>query len=279
MSRSASPRESCSSSERSTTAWPPSSWTPTSNDTRVRVEGFSKISATLRPGQRRRGQRRPLELERAVEQRVELRCAQLGSGEEMARRHEAVSLGLRVRPPGSPRGGRARPWGARGPPIVRRSSAEASPSRKDRPPMNRRIALLACSALACALGALAAGCGSSSSSSSTSSASSSAEHGAGGQPESDHDAAVRHAVGLGAGAERDRPDRLPQHRDQPGHAAGEGGQHDQVDQLRLRRTQRHQRGRAAAVRLEGLRRRRHIRDQGHQARGRSTTSARSTRPR
>ena len=49
VSRGASPRESCSSSARSTTAWPPSSSMPTSNDTRVRVEGFSKINATLRP--------------------------------------------------------------------------------------------------------------------------------------------------------------------------------------------------------------------------------------
>ena len=53
MSRSASPRESWSSSERSTTGWPPSSWMPTSNDSRVRVEGFWKISATLRPASAR----------------------------------------------------------------------------------------------------------------------------------------------------------------------------------------------------------------------------------
>ena len=52
VSRRASPRESCSSSERSTSGCPPSSWTPTSKDTRVRVEGFWKISATLRAGQR-----------------------------------------------------------------------------------------------------------------------------------------------------------------------------------------------------------------------------------
>ena len=48
MSRGDSPRESCISSERSTTGWPPSSATPTSKLTRVRVEGRSKISATLR---------------------------------------------------------------------------------------------------------------------------------------------------------------------------------------------------------------------------------------
>ena len=44
-----SPRVSCSSSPRSTTGWPPSSNTPTSNEIRVRVEGRSKISPTERP--------------------------------------------------------------------------------------------------------------------------------------------------------------------------------------------------------------------------------------
>ena len=84
VSRSASPRESWSSSERSTTGWPPSSWTPTSNDSRVRVEGFSKISATLRPASAREESGARLQLDRAVEQRVELGGAQLGAGEEMA---------------------------------------------------------------------------------------------------------------------------------------------------------------------------------------------------
>ena len=41
---------------------------PTSKDTRVRVEGFWKISATLLPRERAGGERLPLELERAVQQ-------------------------------------------------------------------------------------------------------------------------------------------------------------------------------------------------------------------
>ena len=45
---------------------------PTSKDTRVRVEGFSKISATLRPASAREDSGARLELERAVEQRVQL---------------------------------------------------------------------------------------------------------------------------------------------------------------------------------------------------------------
>ena len=49
VSRGSSPRDSCISSERSTSAWPPSSKMPASKDTRVRVDGFWKISATLRP--------------------------------------------------------------------------------------------------------------------------------------------------------------------------------------------------------------------------------------
>ena len=44
-----SPRVSCISSERRIIGWPPSSNTPASNEVRVRVEGFSKISATVRP--------------------------------------------------------------------------------------------------------------------------------------------------------------------------------------------------------------------------------------
>ena len=44
-----SPRESCSSSPRRTIGVAPSSATPTSKEIRVRVEGCSKTSATLRP--------------------------------------------------------------------------------------------------------------------------------------------------------------------------------------------------------------------------------------
>ena len=48
VSRTDSPRVSWRSSVRSTIGWPPSSVIPASNDTRVRVEGFWKISATAR---------------------------------------------------------------------------------------------------------------------------------------------------------------------------------------------------------------------------------------
>ena len=48
VSRTDSPRESWRSSVRSTIGWPPSSVIPVSNDTRVRVDGFWKISATVR---------------------------------------------------------------------------------------------------------------------------------------------------------------------------------------------------------------------------------------
>ena len=46
---------------------------PTSKDSRVRVEGFSKISATLRPASAREDSGARLQLERAVEQRVAAR--------------------------------------------------------------------------------------------------------------------------------------------------------------------------------------------------------------
>ena len=61
----------------------------------MRVEGFWKISATLRPASAREEQRRALQLERAVEQRVELGGGQLGAGEEVARGIGAASLGAR----------------------------------------------------------------------------------------------------------------------------------------------------------------------------------------
>jgi hypothetical protein len=44
-----SPRPSCVSPRPSMIVWPPSSRMPTSNDTRVRVEGFSKIMASVLP--------------------------------------------------------------------------------------------------------------------------------------------------------------------------------------------------------------------------------------
>ena len=51
VSRTDSPRASCSSPGRSTIGWPPSSAIPASNDVRVRVDGISNTSATLRPGE------------------------------------------------------------------------------------------------------------------------------------------------------------------------------------------------------------------------------------
>ena len=53
VSRSDSPRVSCSSPARRTIGWPPSSTIPASNDTRVRVEGFSNSSATVEPSSAR----------------------------------------------------------------------------------------------------------------------------------------------------------------------------------------------------------------------------------
>src|SRR4051794_21294181 len=48
-----SPRESCSSASPRTIGKPPSSWMPAWKDTRVRVDGFWKSSATLRPSSAR----------------------------------------------------------------------------------------------------------------------------------------------------------------------------------------------------------------------------------
>src|SRR5215210_6200238 len=56
-SRGDSPRAICSSPWRSTNAWPPSSYTPVSKETRVRVEGLSKMSATDRPSSARDNRR------------------------------------------------------------------------------------------------------------------------------------------------------------------------------------------------------------------------------
>src|SRR5688572_10452974 len=53
VSRSDSPRVSWRSPARSTIGWPPSSTTPASNETRVRVDGFSNSSATERPASAR----------------------------------------------------------------------------------------------------------------------------------------------------------------------------------------------------------------------------------
>ena len=75
VSRTDSPRVSCSSSGRRTMGWPPSSTIPASNEIRVRVEGFSKMSATVRPSSARERARRRLERERAVQERGRARRA------------------------------------------------------------------------------------------------------------------------------------------------------------------------------------------------------------
>ena len=84
-----SPRPSCSSSARSASGCPPSSATPTWNETRVRVEGRSKNSATVRPRERGRSESpfpARLQLDRPVEQRVELGGTELLAGQKVSRR-------------------------------------------------------------------------------------------------------------------------------------------------------------------------------------------------
>ena len=59
---------------------------PTSNETRVRVEGFSKRSATLRPIKRLGPvASRLLQLERALDQVVQLAAPKLGARDEVLR--------------------------------------------------------------------------------------------------------------------------------------------------------------------------------------------------
>ena len=58
---------------------------PASNERRVRVEGFWKISATLLPASAREPSGSRLQLDRAVDQREQLVAAQLFAGEEVAR--------------------------------------------------------------------------------------------------------------------------------------------------------------------------------------------------
>ena len=59
-SRGDSPRAICSSPWRRINGWPPSSCTPVSNETRVRVEGLSNTSATLLPSSAREARRSAL---------------------------------------------------------------------------------------------------------------------------------------------------------------------------------------------------------------------------
>ena len=115
VSRTDSPRESCISPSRSTIGVPPSSATPTSNEMRVRVEGRSKISATLRPSSAREIEAVGLELGGAVEQRPQLLARNLLSGEEMTSHPGIVVAALtwnlfhgRDHPPAARRGPRRR---------------------------------------------------------------------------------------------------------------------------------------------------------------------------
>ena len=90
MTRPMSPIDSplliCSSSLRSTIGVPPSSATPTSNETRVRVEGCSKISATDLPASESApgAGRSAFSAAARVEQRVEP-VGDLGAGDEVRR--------------------------------------------------------------------------------------------------------------------------------------------------------------------------------------------------
>ena len=72
VSRIDSPRVSWSSFARSTIGWPPSSTIPASIDVRVRVEGCSNSSATVRSSSTREAVGLGLQRERAVEQGVQL---------------------------------------------------------------------------------------------------------------------------------------------------------------------------------------------------------------
>ena len=84
VSRGDSPRDSCSSPSRSTSGRPPSSKTPVSNETRVRVEGRSNTSATLSPASAREPRRSRLSSMRAVEEAVELLGRKLFACQEVA---------------------------------------------------------------------------------------------------------------------------------------------------------------------------------------------------
>ena len=84
VSRTDSPRESCSSPSRSTSGCPPSSTTPTSNDTRVRVEGPLEDQCHAAAIERVRREPVLLQLFRAVEQRGQLGARNLLSGEKVA---------------------------------------------------------------------------------------------------------------------------------------------------------------------------------------------------
>ena len=84
VSTSDSPRESCISVSRSTSGWPPSSNTPASNDSRVRVDGAWNSSATDRPSSAREDSGAAFSA--AARSRISSRSAgrELAAGEEVA---------------------------------------------------------------------------------------------------------------------------------------------------------------------------------------------------
>ena len=103
VSRGDSPRESCSSSPRSTTAWPPSSCTPTSKDTRVRVDGCSNTSATLRSCSAREASAVGLQLGGAVEQGAQLGARKLLAGKKVAGQEGSIFGARHLEPVPRPR--------------------------------------------------------------------------------------------------------------------------------------------------------------------------------
>ena len=192
--------------------------------------GLLEDQRHIAPGKRPRGQWRGLQLERPVQQRVQLGGAELGTGEEMAGGHRS----------GECRAAAARDAGDRctlmceglrhGSPAPDRIFEGEQPSAPPCSPADaaagRRLWILgrrrgqprrpaARPAAAAILG----------------------------------DPTPKIATPTRRGAERHRPGGLPQHRDRPRKDQGQGSQQDRVDQLRHDRTQRHQRRRAAAFRL------------------------------
>jgi endonuclease/exonuclease/phosphatase family metal-dependent hydrolase len=95
VSRTDSPRVSWSSFARSTIGWPPSSNTPASNETRVRVDGCSNSSATVRPSSAR--EPADASLRASARSSSDVSCAMESSvPSRKCRRGSVRSLGVRV---------------------------------------------------------------------------------------------------------------------------------------------------------------------------------------
>ena len=132
-----SPRPSWSSVDEITSGCAPSSATPTSNDTRVRVDGFSKISATERPwsafGVRRRV---GFHLARQLEESHELRGGQVVDGQVVTRHRRAVYTGGRSR--ASPLPSRSSPPSSSDTRALMRATASSASSRSSVRPGSRK---------------------------------------------------------------------------------------------------------------------------------------------